>query len=141
MANERYSDLQIAQALRAAARIAGEPLSVGKYDKIRSTLNGPSAIRLIQRFGSWAEACQSAGIRSGDAKRSYVRKWDRSQIVDLVRAYLTLDPRVSFADFSNWLKQVPDAPSAGTCRIVGNSWSSLLVSARIDGERVSSTNS
>jgi hypothetical protein len=132
MANERYSDLEIARALRAAAKVAGEPLSVGKYDKIRATFDGPSAIRLIQRFGSWSQACQAAGVRSGDPKRSYARKWERSQIVEFVRTYLALSRKVSFADFSNWLKQVPNAPSAATCRNVGISWSALLKSARTD---------
>jgi hypothetical protein len=132
VANKRYSDLEITRALKGAAKVAGEPLSVGKYDKVRASVDGPSAIRLIQRFGSWREACQAAGVRSGDAKRIYARKWERSQIVELVRAYLATSPKVSFADFSTWLKRIPNAPSAATCRNVGISWSSLLESARSD---------
>jgi hypothetical protein len=132
VAKERYSDGEIAGALRAAGKIAGEPLSVGKYDKIRSTCAGPSAIRLIQRFGSWSAACEAAGVKSGEAKRTYVRRWERSQIVDLVRQYLRASRKVSFQDFSQWLKKVPNAPSSATCRNVGVSWSSLLESARED---------
>jgi len=130
MANERYTDREISRALRTAARIAGEPLSVGKYDKIRSTFEGPSAIRLIQRFGSWNAACESAGVKAGEAKRSYIKKWNRDQIVLLVKQYLKEPGKPSFASFSIWLKQVKDAPSAATCRNVGHSWSSLLKSAR-----------
>ena len=130
MANERYTDHEIGRALRTAARIAGEPLSVGKYDKIRAAFEGPSAIRLIQCFGSWSAACEAAGVRSGEAKRDYVKKWQRDQIVTLVRAYLGESRKVSFADFSLWLLQIKDAPSAATCRNVGTSWSSLLDSAR-----------
>lgn len=136
MANERYTDREIARALRTAAKMAGEPLSVGKYDKIRDTFEGPSAIRLIQRFGSWSSACAAAGVKSGEAKRTYVRKWERTQIVDLVRSYLRENRKVSFSDFSIWLKQVPASPSPATCRNVGISWSSLVVSARSDQARV-----
>lgn len=130
MADERYTDHEIARALRTAARIVGEPLSVGKYDKVRATFEGPSAIRLIQRFGSWSAACEAAGVRCGDAKRSYAKKWTRDQIVVLVRQYLAQAGKVSFVDFSLWLKKVKDAPSPATCRNVGISWSSLLESAR-----------
>ena len=130
MANQRYTDREIGRALRTAAKMAGEPLSVGKYDKIRGAFEGPSAIRLIQRFGSWSSACASAGVKSGEAKRGYARKWERSQIVDLVKDYLGEKRKVSFMDFSLWLKQVPASPSPATCRNVGISWSSLLDSAR-----------
>lgn len=130
MASERYTDREIARALRTAARIAGEPLSVGKYDKIRATFEGPSAIRLIQRFGSWSAACEAAGVKSGVAKRDYAKKWQRDQIVALVKEYLAESDKASFADFSLWLKQIKGAPSAATCRNVGTSWSSLLESAR-----------
>jgi len=130
MARERYSDREIARVLRIAARIAGEPLSVGKYDAIRATVEGPSAIRLIQRFGSWSAACEFAGVTSGVAKRSYAKNWDQKQIVTLVRDYLAEEPNVSFLDFSRWLKDLPSAPSAATCRNVGGSWSSLLTLAR-----------
>ena len=136
MAKERYTDREIARALRTAARMAGEPLSVGKYDKIRDAFEGPSAIRLIQRFGSWSSACAAAGVKSGEAKRSYARKWERAQIVDLVKRYLAEKRKVSFTDFSLWLKQVPASPSPATCRNVGISWSSLLASARSGQGRV-----
>lgn len=132
MANERYTDREIARALRTAVRIVGEPLSVGKYDKVRATFEGPSAIRLIQRFGTWNAACEAAGVKAGESKRSYSKKWERDQIVDLVRKYLAQSRRVSFADFSIWLKQIKGAPSAATCRNVGISWSSLLESARTE---------
>lgn len=135
MANERYSDREIARALRTAAKMAGEPLSVGKYDKIRDAFEGPSAIRLIQRFGSWSSACAAAGVKSGEAKRSYARKWERAQIVELVKTYLGEDRKVSFMDFSLWLKRLPGSPSPATCRNVGISWSSLLDSARRDQAR------
>lgn len=130
MANERYTDREIARALRTAVRISGEPLSVGRYDKIRATFEGPSAIRLIQRFGSWSAACEAAGVKSGVAKRNYAKKWERTEIVGLVQAYLAELRKVSFADFSSWLKQIEGAPSPATCRNVGNSWSALLESAR-----------
>lgn len=130
MAKEQYSNREIARVLRIAARIAGEPLSVGKYDAIRATIEGPSAIRLIQRFGSWCAACDFAGVTSGVAKRSYVKNWDQKQIVKIVRDYLAGDPKVSFLDFSRWLKGLPSAPSAATCRNVGGSWSALLALAR-----------
>ncbi|HUW78578.1 MAG TPA: hypothetical protein VMV52_07500 [Candidatus Nanopelagicaceae bacterium] len=130
MAKERYSNDQIVGILKAAAETVGEPLSVGKYDKVRTQLGGPSAIRLIQRFGSWAAACQEADVEPGKARRSYVRKWERDQIVELARTYLHQAKKVSFADFSLWLSRVPDAPSGATCRNVGGSWSSILESAR-----------
>ena len=132
VASQRYTNREIVRALRTAVRIAGEPLSVGKYDRIRATFEGPSAIRLIQRFGSWSAACEVAGVKSGAVKRNYTKKWQREQIVALVKDYLKQSGKASFADFSLWLKQINGAPSAATCRNVGSSWSSLLESARND---------
>jgi hypothetical protein len=125
VARQQYSDKAILTALRKAARITGQPLSVGKYDSVRDEVYGPSAIRIIQRFETWSSACEEARVQPGMAKRSYTQQWDESDVITWVRRYLRGNKAPTFADFTEWLREQKGAPSGQTARNIAGSWSEM----------------
>ena len=118
-----FSDQEILEALRAAASMCGEPLSHTRYDGVSHKVGGPSSARIIQRFGSWSGACESAGVASGVTSREYKQRWDRSAVVSAVREYLAGDGAAgTYADFTAWAAADPDRPSGATVRNVLGGW-------------------
>lgn len=129
MANQRYSDADIKQALqRISAKTAG-PISVAQYDNLRLA-NEPSSALLIQRFGSWQTVGKFAKIETNVASRSYQSQHNQAQVIKLVQSYLVQQAKPSYRDFACWLKTQPDAPSAQTCRNLVGSWKQLLNQAK-----------
>lgn len=116
--------------MRRVARLpGGAPLSVSFYDRHRSDGTLTSA-RIIQREGSWSAACAVAGVESNKASRtSYRRKWSEEDLLDWVRRYLAEAEKPSYADFSRWLRDEVDAPSANTVRNTFGAWSAVLEAA------------
>lgn len=60
-----WTDQQLLDQLRQAARAVGSPLSIARYDAYRRTLDGKplaSPATLVFRFGSWNEAVRQAGL-------------------------------------------------------------------------------
>lgn len=129
MVNQKYADQDLLKALRQAASQLSETLSVAKYDQLRD-LTSPSSSLIIQRFGSWGAALRLARLKSNSSSRSYQKKFEASEIVQLVKVYLADSINPSYAGFSHWLKANPTAPSAQTCRNTFGSWSSLVAAAK-----------
>lgn len=125
VARQQYSDKEIFAALRKATKLAGAPLSVGKYDSVRDEVDGPSAIRIIQRFETWSAACQAARVKPGMAKRTYTQQWSEKDVIAWVRRYLKASKNPTFADFTEWLRDQKGAPSGQTARNVAGSWSEM----------------
>lgn len=118
-----------AEMQRVAALPGGSPLSVAFYDKHRSD-DALTSARIIQRVDSWREACAAAAVESNKASRtSYRRKWSEEELLDWVRRYLAESDRTSYADFSQWLRDQADSPSANTVRNTFGSWSAVLEAA------------
>jgi hypothetical protein len=57
-----WSDGAILAALRAAAALVPGRLSAQRYGGLRHRVGGPSAVVVLQRFGTWRAACEAAGI-------------------------------------------------------------------------------
>lgn len=114
-----------AEMRRVAALPGGSPLSVAFYDRHRGEAALTSA-RIIQRQGSWREACAAAGVESNKASRSYRHKWSEEDLLVWVRRYLAEAEKPSYADFSRWLRDEVDAPSANTVRNTFGGWSAVL---------------
>jgi hypothetical protein len=129
VARQQYSDKAIFTALRKAARLTGQPLSVGKYDSVRDEVEGPSAIRIIQRFETWSAACQAARIKPGMAKRTYTQQWNEKDVVTWVKRYLKSTKSPTFSDFTEWLREQKGAPSGQTARNIAGSWSDMKAKA------------
>ncbi|MBM3691085.1 MAG: hypothetical protein FJW76_03640 [Actinobacteria bacterium] len=129
MAVQRFSDSDLRTALQdVASKVTGQ-LSVLKYDRNRTT-NQPSSALIIQRSKSWSKALISAGLPHQSANKSYQSKFTLEDAISFTKKYLAQEPRPSYQNFSNWLKRIPDAPSAQTCRNLAGSWQKLKTSAK-----------
>jgi len=125
MANQRYSDADIKQALQRISAITSGAVSVAKYDNSRLP-SEPSSALLIQRFGSWQSVCKFAKVETNIASRSYKSQHSQAEVIKLVKSYLAQQAKPSYKDFAAWLKTQPAAPSAQTCRNAVGSWQHLL---------------
>lgn len=115
-----FSNEDIVQALRDAWAALGDEaveMTGPTYDRLLTagTIDGPSRVLIIQRFGSWAAACEDAGIPFRAARRTYDGFHD-DDLLSWVDAYaheaIMANTPVTFAGYSKWAKDSPhDAPS------------------------------
>ena len=135
--SRKWSEDEILDALRSAWRqISGstDALSYAKYSELISSkqIDGPTAVRVLQVFGSWAEAAERAGVPAGKKpNRTFTSAWTDDQILDDVRRYLA-DPstRGSFAGWDAWKKaNAPQAPSGAMIRNRLGNWSDIKAQA------------
>lgn len=111
-----YSDDRLAADLAAAAAELGEPLTAASYDAWQRTHDAASPALLIRRFGSWNQACARAGVATNKT-RSTSRRWSDEEVVAVVADYLAAPGSTgSFAGYSAWARQRPEAPSGATLR-------------------------
>ena len=104
-------------ALRAAADLnPGAELTGPIYDRALKSgdITGPSRVLIIQRIGSWAAACEGAGVPFRGARRTYegfdaskVQRWLDVYGIDMVAA----NTPITFASYSAWAKDHTGAPS------------------------------
>jgi len=121
---EKWTDNQILDGIRAAGVIAS-PLSYVSFDRIRKehNIDAPSAVRILQRFGTWTNACEQAGVKSGLTMRGdYHRNWTESEMIDWLATFLTQSSKSSHEAYNDWSKTQPDAPGGQTIRNTIGSW-------------------
>lgn len=135
--SRKWSESEILDALRDAwHQINGstDALSYAKYSELVSSkqVDGPTAVRVLQVFGSWAEAAERAGVPAGKKpNRTFTSAWTDEQILGDVRRYLA-DPstRGSFAGWDAWKKaNAPQAPSGAMIRNRLGNWSEIKAQA------------
>ena len=104
-------------------RISGE-----YWNAHRDPARELSAVRLVQRFGSWSEACRRAGLPVGkhDGRPGPPQRFDDQACLAVAKEFL-VDPTagVSYAAFAAWMRARPDAPSAQTVRSRLGSWNQI----------------
>lgn len=120
-----FSDQAILAHLREAERQAGSPLTVRAYESVRGSFGGASAPLVLQRFGTWREACEEAGVEPGrSVRRDYRRRWTEAEMIEAVAEYLEQDgARGSFADYERWARATDGIPSGQTIRTQFGTWS------------------
>lgn len=128
MAVEQYRDIDLIQAIQRISKISNSAVSVADYNKLRSK-NDPSSARIIQRLGSWQQACLLAKIPVNQPSRIYESQHSASEIIDLASRYLASTKKPSYKSFGSWLARQPAAPSAQTCRNIIGSWQQILQQA------------
>lgn len=123
-------------ALRAAAsHEPGVELTGPTYDQLLrdGVITGPSRVLIIQRVGSWSEACEQAGVPYRAARRTY-RGFDPAQVwqwLDLYGTDMALSNQpITFASYSAWAKQRKGAPSGSLIKarmlaVTGMTWNGL----------------
>ena len=102
------------------------------WDAWRDSARLPSAVRILQRYGTWNHACLQAGlpvvqqrITSGPAPR-----WSDQQIVAWVARFLADDETgTSYAAYSQWCPAYPDAPGPQTVRNRMGGWNAATSAA------------
>jgi hypothetical protein len=132
-----YSVEDMHTALRAAADLIPDDtnLTGPAYDRLLKdgSITGPSRVLIIQRIGSWAEACSGAGVPFRAARREYggftpedVWFWLDAYGIDMVHA----NAPITFASYSAWAKdrQKDGAPSGSLIKarmLTGTSWNQM----------------
>jgi len=111
-----WTDEQLLEHLRQAARAVGAPLSITRYDTYRRSLEGSplaAPATLVFRFGSWNQAIRQAGLPcTTDPWKAL--PLDPQDLRWLQRA--ARDLRVSGplrrAEYTQWAREHRGAPSA-----------------------------
>ena len=110
------------------------PLTVQKFQKLLQTgeISGPTVAIVYARFGSWVQACRSAGVEYGEAQREYNRKWNDTELIRFVRQFLCaqIDGKWSIENYEKWRRR-PDVegPSLPLLRLRLGTWSEIRVMA------------
>jgi hypothetical protein len=126
----RYQRQDYLAALRQAWTLVSENaegLTEQSYSELLAsgTLEGPSAVRVIQVFKTWSGALAAAGVPALSPSRGYHSTWTYDELLRLMAEYLK-DPGTtgSYAGWAEWKRVArPDAPSAQTLRNRLGSWS------------------
>jgi hypothetical protein len=119
-----YSDDELSEILWIAYSKVTGPLTTNKYKKLGIL---PTIAVYISRFGSWAQACQRAGVPHGQpARKSYTRAHTREDMLDYIASYLA-DPRTtgSAHGYDKWQRNVEGAPSLTLIRQRLGTWNEI----------------
>ena len=118
-----YSDDDLLKILKSNASVTDQPLSAAKFMEL---CGEPTVAVFIARFGSWKNACELAGVRSGDGRESYSRRHTNEDMLAFVESYLA-DPRTSGSaqGYDNWQRQVEGAPSLALLRQRLGKWNDI----------------
>ena len=130
----QWTDEQVLGCLRRAAALhPGKPLTAKRYRQVRSIVGGPTSVRILQRFGTWLQACQEAGVEGGRRPaRSYGRAWSEEELRGWVADYLALpSTRGTYAGYDQWARRIDGAPSAQTVRNRLGTWAAVKRAAAV----------
>ena len=125
---QKWSDQQIVEVLKEASTLEF-PLTVKAYSKLleEGFLKGPSATRISQRFRSWQNACDLAGVEAGARTRPRDQsRWTDDDLYAAVIIYLRLPESTGSArDYDTWASDQDDVPSMGTLRNRLGEWNQI----------------
>ena len=89
------------------------------WDEWRDPDTLPSSIRIMQRYGTWIDACITAGVPvlRHERRSGAPRQWTDDELVDWLARFVA-DPAGgrSVAEFDRWARSQRDAPSSQTVR-------------------------
>lgn len=128
---QMWSDDECLMSLQSAATFAF-PITVMKYRKLLEAgdIVGPTPALLYQRFGSWIQACERAGVEYGEALREYNRTWNDTELIRFVRRFMfqRTDGKWSIEKYEEW-RRLPgiEGPSIPLLRLRLGSWSEIRV--------------
>lgn len=135
MANQKYSDDVMLQALRQAAAIVGEPMSTGAYESAQRDQALPMWLTIVHRFGGWNAACEAAGLKVNSQHKGKAATWDAPSCTAAVALFLA-DPEVdseSFAAYVAWAKKRDGVPSGPTVKNVFGTWNDAKAAGKANG--------
>ena len=113
------------KALQLAATYA-HPLTGSAYDNLVTIgeVSGPSRQTIANRFGSWVDACEAAGVECGRTLRiDYTRRWTPSEMLAYLRICRDEIGRApTVREYEIWARTHDGAPSEGTIRKQFGTW-------------------
>ena len=122
---QKWTDNQILDCIRNASFISS-PLSYKTYEKIIKSegIDGPSAVRVLQRFKTWNLACETAGGTPGHSVRdNYLRNWSDEEMIFWLAAFMRQADTASYDAYNQWSRNEAGAPGAQTIRNTFGPWS------------------
>lgn len=127
--NTKWSRSAILAALQSAAEIYS-PLSKNEYQNLvhQQVVNGPSASRLIHIYGTWATACDSAGVLPHETPAiNYTRQWTREDMVQGIFDFLKESENLSKDSYETWQKCGHNLPGYLTVSNEFGGWQNAIV--------------
>ena len=124
-AGQKWTDSQILECIRKVGAFT-LPLSKEAYDRVIKSqgIDGPSAVRILQRFKTWNSACETAGVIPGRALReSYVRNWTDTDMIFWLASFMRQADTASYDAYNQWSRHEAGAPGAQTIRNTLGPWS------------------
>ena len=122
---QKWTDNQILECIRNASFISS-PLSYKTYEKIIKSegIDGPSAVRILQRFKTWNSACETAGVTPGHSVRdNYLRNWSEEEMIFWLATFMRQADTASYDAYNQWSRNNAGAPGAQTIRNTLGPWS------------------
>lgn len=123
---EKWSEVQVLDAMRAAANIVTPlPLTKNRYDEMikAKSVDGPSAVRVIQRFDTWTTACSIAGVEPGETPQiDYRHTWTKNELLSWMVRFITISTTSSIDAYDKWSQSQEGAPSGQTIRNQVGGW-------------------
>ena len=123
--SQKWTDNQILECIRKAGALSS-PLSYQTYERNvkRQGIDGPSAIRVLQRFKTWNSVCETAGVIPGQALReSYIRNWSDEDMIFWLASFMRQADTASYDAYNQWSRHEAGAPGAQTIRNTFGPWS------------------
>lgn len=134
---QKFTDEECFDALRTASKRVGK--KEGKKDDEYGVLtmvlysensdsDAPKRSTIQKRFGTWQDACEGAGVPSGDPipRRVYKKRWSHEDMVEIVQQFFS-DVGVfgSMNDYAIWSRKVRNSPTVATVRSHFGSWTKV----------------
>jgi DNA-binding CsgD family transcriptional regulator len=128
---QSWSDDECLKSLQNAATFVF-PLTVSKYRRLLETgdVRGPTPALFWQRFGSWVQACERAGVEYGEPLREYNRIWNDTELITFVRKFLYQreDGKWSLEKYEEWRRSpAVEGPSMALLRLRLGSWTEIRI--------------
>lgn len=115
-----YSDLELIAILQKFSKKIDGPLTTTQFINLGGE---PTIAVFIARFGSWAEACKKAHVKTGRGRPRYQRRHSDEDMVKFVSQYLKSDGATGTAlDYDAWQRKNKEAPSLALVRQRLGSW-------------------
>ena len=122
---QKWTNNQLLECIRQAGALSS-PLSYKTYERnIKSQgIDGPSAVRILQRFKTWNSACETAGVTPGQAVRdNYLRNWSDEEMIFWLASFMRQADTASYDAYNQWSRHEAGAPGAQTIRNTFGPWS------------------
>jgi len=143
--NTKYRDLDVIEALQEVyTRVGGagsRGLTYNRYGDLKR-VGQPCEAQIVNRVGSWADACELAGIPCGGKRRpkdSYSSKWTDDDLMRIVRRFLhhaeARGVKPTYGRYETYRRTQADSPSGTMLRhrmasLGLTSWAATLAGSR-----------